>query len=114
MKLACSYRVTGKSGPESTFALGYWGNSNSIWQVFYIQRWISIWSFNRPGTIRYTTVTKDSFVGIGAGASPRIGDYFSLNIFSVADYIKAVEKGSSQALATKLNTGDNMLGSRQV
>jgi len=68
----------------------------------------SIWSFNKPGTTRYTTVTKDAFVGIGASASSRIGDYFSLNTFSVADYIKAVEKGSPMALATKLNTGDKM------
>jgi len=68
----------------------------------------SIWSFNKPGTTRYTTVTKDAFVGIGAGASSRIGDYFSLNTFSVAEYIKAVEKGSPMALATKLDTGDKM------
>ena len=68
----------------------------------------SIWSFNKPGTTRYTTVTKDAFVGIGAGASSRIGDYFSLNTFSAADYIKAVGKGSPQSLATKLNTGDKM------
>lgn len=68
----------------------------------------SIWSFNRPETIRYTTVTRDAFVGIGAGASSRIGDYFTLNTFSVAEYIKAVEKGSPLALATKLDTGDKM------
>jgi len=68
----------------------------------------SIWSFNRPGTIRYTTVTKDTFVGIGASASSRIGDYFTLNTFSVAEYIKAVGKGSPLALATKLDTGDKM------
>lgn len=68
----------------------------------------SIWSFNRPETVRYTTVTKDAFVGIGAGASSRIGDYFTLNTFSVAEYIKAMEKGSPLALATKLNSGDKM------
>jgi len=68
----------------------------------------SIWSFNRPGTIRYTTVTKDTFVGIGASASSRIGDYFILNTFSVAEYIKAVGKGSPLALATKLDIGDKM------
>lgn len=68
----------------------------------------SIWSFNKPGTIRYTTVTRDAFVGIGAGASSRIGDYFTLNTFSVAEYIKAVEEGSPLALATRLDTGDKM------
>ena len=68
----------------------------------------SIWSFNKPGAHRYTTVTKDAFVGIGASASSRIGDYFSLNTFSVTEYIKAVGRGSPMALATKLNTGDKM------
>ena len=68
----------------------------------------SIWSFNKPGAHRYTTVTKDAFVGIGAGASSRIGDYFSLNTFSVAEYIKAVGRGSPLSLATRLNIGDKM------
>jgi len=68
----------------------------------------SIWSFNKPGTIRYTTVTKDAFIGIGASGSSRIGDYFKLNTFSVAEYIKAVKEGSPLALATQLNAGDKM------
>jgi oxygen-independent coproporphyrinogen-3 oxidase len=68
----------------------------------------SIWSFNKPETIRYTTVTKDAFVGIGAGATSKIGDYFKLNTFSVAEYIKAVDEGSPLALATRLDDGDKM------
>ncbi len=68
----------------------------------------SIWSFNKPKTIRYTTVTRDAFIGIGAGATSKIGDYFKLNTFSVAAYIKAVAEGSPLALATKLDAGDKM------
>jgi oxygen-independent coproporphyrinogen-3 oxidase len=68
----------------------------------------SIWSFNKPETMRYTTVTKDAFVGIGAGATSKIGDYFKLNTFSVAEYIKAVKEGSPLALATRLDAGDKM------
>jgi coproporphyrinogen III oxidase-like Fe-S oxidoreductase len=68
----------------------------------------SIWSFNKPETIRYTTVTKDTFVGIGASATSKIGDYFKLNTFSVAEYIKAAKEGSPLALATKLDAGDKM------
>jgi len=69
----------------------------------------SIWSYNRPGTCRYTTVTRDVFVGVGAGASSRIGDYFWLNTFSVADYIDSMATGASpHALATRLNPGDKM------
>jgi coproporphyrinogen III oxidase-like Fe-S oxidoreductase len=68
----------------------------------------SIWSFNRPETIRYTTVTRDAFIGIGAGATSRIGDYFKLNTFSVAEYIRAVNEGSPLALATRMDAGDKM------
>jgi oxygen-independent coproporphyrinogen-3 oxidase len=68
----------------------------------------SIWSFNKPDTMRYTTVTKDAFIGIGAGATSKIGDYFKLNTFSVAEYIKAVAKGSPLALSTRLDDGDRM------
>ena len=68
----------------------------------------SIWSFNKPETLRYTTVTKDSFIGIGASATSKIGDYFKLNTFSVAEYIKAVKEGSPLALSTRLDAGGRM------
>lgn len=69
----------------------------------------SIWSFNQPESVRYTTVTRDSFIGIGAGASSRIGDYFWLNTFSVVDYMKAATGGQSPlALSTRLTPGDKM------
>jgi oxygen-independent coproporphyrinogen-3 oxidase len=68
----------------------------------------AIWSFNKPESARYTTVTRDSFIGIGASATSKIGDYFKLNTFSVAEYIRAVKEGSPLALATRLNAGDKM------
>jgi len=68
----------------------------------------SIWSFNQPGTTRYTTVTKDAFVGIGAGAASRMGDYFAVNTFFVAEYIKAVARGSPLALSTRLKSSDKI------
>lgn len=68
----------------------------------------AIWSFNKPETMRYTTVTKDIFVGIGAGATSKLGDYFKLNTFSVAEYIKAMAEGSPLALSTRLDAGDKM------
>jgi oxygen-independent coproporphyrinogen III oxidase len=68
----------------------------------------SIWSFNRPETIRYTTVTRDAFIGIGTGATSRIGDYFKLNTFSVTEYIRTVNEGSPLALATRMDAGDKM------
>lgn len=69
----------------------------------------SIWSFNRPGAHRYTTVTKDSFVGIGAGAASRMGDYFWLNTFSVAEYIDVMKNaGSARSLAVRLSDADKV------
>jgi oxygen-independent coproporphyrinogen-3 oxidase len=68
----------------------------------------SIWSFNKAETMRYSTVTKDTFIGIGAGAVTKMGDYFKLNTFSVTEYIKAVKEGSPLALSTRLDAGDKM------
>ena len=68
----------------------------------------SIWSFNKPEARRYTTVTKDSFVGVGVGASTMMGDYFSVNTFSLPEYIGATAKGLKPALAAKLDDRDKL------
>jgi len=68
----------------------------------------AIWSFNKPGAARYTSVTKEQFIGIGVGAASRIGDYFKVNTFSVKEYIRAVRDGSPVALVTELNLADQM------
>ena len=46
----------------------------------------SVWSFNRPGSPAYTTVTLDTFRGFGAGAATRTLDGFRFNTFDVAAY----------------------------
>jgi oxygen-independent coproporphyrinogen-3 oxidase len=68
----------------------------------------SVWSFNKPGARRYTTVTKDSFVGVGVGASTMMGEYFSVNTFSLPEYIEAAKNGLKPALATRLNDRDKL------
>lgn len=68
----------------------------------------SIWSFNKPEARRYTTVTNQSFLGVGVGASTMMGDYFWLNTFSLPEYIKGAEKGLKPALATKLDDRDKL------
>ncbi|MBN1856368.1 MAG: radical SAM protein [Dehalococcoidia bacterium] len=68
----------------------------------------SIWSFNKPGAMRYTTVTRDSFVGIGAGATSRFGDYFWLTTFSVEEYIRSMKDGNPSSLSTELSASDKM------
>jgi coproporphyrinogen III oxidase-like Fe-S oxidoreductase len=51
----------------------------------------SVWSFTRPGVRPYTTVTRDSYRGFGAGAGSKIDGVFSFNTFSVADYSECSE-----------------------
>lgn len=68
----------------------------------------SIWSFNKPGANRYTTVTRETFVGIGAGASSRLGDLFQINTFDVSEYIKSTRTGNPAALSIRMNEGDRM------
>jgi coproporphyrinogen III oxidase-like Fe-S oxidoreductase len=68
----------------------------------------AVWSFSKPQAMRYTTVTKESFVGIGVSATTMMGDYFSVNTFSVPEYIRTADKGLRPALATRLDTRDKM------
>jgi oxygen-independent coproporphyrinogen-3 oxidase len=69
----------------------------------------SIWSFNKPGSRRYTTVTRDSFLGIGAGAASRTEDSFFLNTFNTAEYIRRMGEGRSAAtLSVRLKQADRM------
>ncbi|WP_432401498.1 coproporphyrinogen-III oxidase family protein [Wukongibacter sp. M2B1] len=51
----------------------------------------SIWTYGKNPRNRYTSVTRESFIGFGAGASSHFGNYFYLNTFNVDQYIKAVK-----------------------
>ncbi|WP_432665594.1 coproporphyrinogen-III oxidase family protein [Wukongibacter baidiensis] len=50
----------------------------------------SIWTYGKNHGNRYTSVTRESFIGFGAGASSHFGNYFYLNTFNVDEYIKAL------------------------
>lgn len=54
----------------------------------------SIWTYSKNKDNRYTSVTRESFVGFGAGASSHFGNYFYLNTFDVEAYIETLEMGS--------------------
>lgn len=54
----------------------------------------SVWTYGREDNNRYTSVTRESFIGFGAGASSLFGSYFYLNTFDVDDYIKVVLNNS--------------------
>ena len=53
----------------------------------------SVWTFNRPDSPSYTSITRRRFIGLGAGASAFLGRDFLVNHFGVETYINAVAEG---------------------
>jgi oxygen-independent coproporphyrinogen-3 oxidase len=49
---------------------------------------VSVWGFKKGEAPRYSSVTRDNYIGLGAGAGSHLPDGFYLNTFSVEEYIK--------------------------
>ena len=64
----------------------------------------SVWTFNRPTSPSYTSITRRRFLGLGAGASSFLGADFLVNHFGVETYIAALEHGRLP-LARRLHLG---------
>lgn len=70
----------------------------------------SVWTWTYPGYPHYTSVTRESFIGIGAGAATYLDGYFAVNTFDVEAYIHAIEaKGSPVALHAALTGAESAL-----
>lgn len=54
----------------------------------------SVWTFNKHRSPSYTSITREFYIGVGAGSATYTGRYFLLNYFSVAQYIAAVRAGN--------------------
>jgi len=52
----------------------------------------SVWTFGKGGTEKYSSVTRDSFLGFGLSATTLLGDSFKINTFSIEDYINRVNQ----------------------
>ncbi len=50
----------------------------------------SVWTYGKKDRKRYTSVTREDFIGIGAGASSRVDQYFYTNTFDIKEYIASV------------------------
>lgn len=50
---------------------------------------VSVWGFKKGEVPRYSSVTRDNYIGIGAGACSRLPNIFYFNTFSVKDYISS-------------------------
>jgi coproporphyrinogen III oxidase-like Fe-S oxidoreductase len=51
---------------------------------------VSVWGFKRGGVPRYSSVTRDGYIGIGPGAGSHLPDGFVLNTFDLKNWIQAV------------------------
>ncbi len=67
-------------------------------------RQVSVWGFKKGHAPRYSSVTRDNYIGIGAGACSRLPDIFYFNTFSVNDYISTASAGRLPiAMAMNMN-----------
>lgn len=49
---------------------------------------VSVWGFKKGDVPRYSSVTRDNYIGLGAGAGSHLSDGFYLNTFSIEKYVK--------------------------
>ena len=63
----------------------------------------SVWSFKRspPEAVRFSSVTRERYLGLGPGAGSYYGTLFTLNTFSVPEYVAAVRR-TGQAVALQM------------
>jgi oxygen-independent coproporphyrinogen-3 oxidase len=54
----------------------------------------SVWTFNRVDSPSYTSITREFYLGCGAGAASYTGSLFYVNHFSVPGYIQALDSGN--------------------
>jgi len=70
---------------------------------------VSVWGFRRAGVPRYSSVTRDGYVGIGPGAGSHLTDGFVLNTFDLDAWTGALGDGRLP-LALRMRFGGEMAG----
>ena len=60
----------------------------------------SVWTFARKDTDKYSSVTRDNFLGFGVSATTLLKDMFQINTFSLEAYIQALAGNRSPASLT--------------
>ncbi len=53
----------------------------------------SIWTFSSEAEAKYSSMTRDNFLGFGCSATTLLRDQFKINTFSVEDYIGRIDSG---------------------
>lgn len=53
----------------------------------------SVWTFGKEEVPKYSSITRDTYIGFGPSAASLTKKYFKVNTFSVEEYIKSVNEG---------------------
>jgi len=53
----------------------------------------SIWTFSKQGTSKYSSMTRENFLGFGCSATTLLMDTFKINTFDIPQYIQRIEEG---------------------
>lgn len=54
----------------------------------------SIWTFSSEENARYSSMTRDNFLGFGCSATTLLKDQFKINTFSVGEYCSRIDAGT--------------------
>jgi oxygen-independent coproporphyrinogen-3 oxidase len=87
------YTPFGKSKHEPEKEHQVLGEATALAQHYGYER-RSVWTFNRQDAPNYTSVTREFYLGCGAGAGTYSGEIFYLNHFSIPAYIEKVKNGN--------------------
>ena len=70
---------------------------------------VSVWGFKRGSVPRYSSVTRDGYIGVGPGAGSHLPDAFVLNTFDLNSWIHATCEGRT-AIALRMPFAGHMSG----
>lgn len=60
----------------------------------------SVWTFGKDSVPKYSSITRDSYIGFGPSAASLTKKYFKVNTFSVKEYINSVSEGRNPKAIT--------------
>jgi len=70
---------------------------------------VSVWGFKRGAAPRYSSVTRDGYIGIGPSAGSHLPDGFVLNTFNLNSWVHALRHGRT-AVALRMPFAREMAG----
>lgn len=70
----------------------------------------SIWTFSSAADAKYSSMTRDNFLGFGCSATTLLKDQFKINTFSVEEYCNRVKNGNlPTSLTLRFTTRQRMI-----